>query len=159
MTITREVALFLILAAVPALAQERKALPAHTIIFVCEHGSAKSVVAAAHFNRLAKEKGLPHRAITRGTNPDQEIPAIIRRGLAADGLDVTGSIPRLIAPDEIRDGERVITFACALPGKPSASAPKFADWNDIPNLSENYERGRQTIVAHLNELLKSLVVK
>ena len=24
-----------------------------TVLFVCEHGAAKSVVAAAHFNRLA----------------------------------------------------------------------------------------------------------
>jgi len=27
--------------------------PAATVLFVCEHGSAKSVVAAAHFNQLA----------------------------------------------------------------------------------------------------------
>ncbi len=26
-------------------------------VFVCEHGAAKSIVAAAHFNRIAREKG------------------------------------------------------------------------------------------------------
>src|SRR5690242_15420164 len=45
-----------------------------TILFVCEHGSAKSVIAAAHFKRLAEQRGLPHRAIARGINPDPEIP-------------------------------------------------------------------------------------
>ena len=34
-----------------------------TIVFVCEHGSAKSVVAAAHFDRLAGERGLGLRAV------------------------------------------------------------------------------------------------
>ena len=28
------------------------------ILFVCEHGAAKSVIAATHFNRLAEEAGL-----------------------------------------------------------------------------------------------------
>ena len=56
------------------------------VIFVCEHGSAKSVVAAAHFNKLAKERNLPVRAISRGTNPDEEIAPIAASGLQADGL-------------------------------------------------------------------------
>ena len=37
--------------------------PAATVVFVCEHGAAKSVVAAAHFNRMARERGLAVRAI------------------------------------------------------------------------------------------------
>ena len=44
-------------------AQTDKSKPdvsASTIVFVCEHGSAKSVVAAAHFNRLAAEARLPY---------------------------------------------------------------------------------------------------
>ena len=110
-------AAFAILPAALVSAQASKALPPHTIVFVCEHGGAKSVIAAAHFNRLAKEQGLPYRAITRGTQPDAEIPANIRRGLAADGLDVAGWIPRQIDDSEIRSGERIITFACTLPGK------------------------------------------
>ena len=31
----------------------------HTILFVCEHGSAKSIIAAAHFNDLANKNGCP----------------------------------------------------------------------------------------------------
>src|SRR5258708_5547845 len=113
----RFAAAFAILPAVLVSAQASKDLPPHTIVFVCEHGSAKSVIATAHFNRLAKEQGLPYRAITRGTQPDAEIPAYIRRGLTSDGLDVAGWIPRRISDDEIRDGERIITLACTLPGK------------------------------------------
>jgi chromate transporter len=39
------------------------------VVFVCEHGSAKSLVAASFFERLAKERGMPVRAISRGTFP------------------------------------------------------------------------------------------
>src|SRR5688572_249911 len=52
--------------------------PVGTVLFVCEHGSAKSVVAAAHFNRIAADRGLPFRAISRGTAPDPEMaPAAV----------------------------------------------------------------------------------
>ena len=153
MTFTRSVVAYLILAAVPLFGQKDKGLPANTIVFICEHGAAKSVIAAAHFNRLAKEKGLPHRAITRGTKPDPEIPAFIRTGLAADGLDVSGWTPRLLTEAEVRDGDRIITLGCALPSK---TLRKREEWNDIPNVGENYERARQAIVAHINDLLKNL---
>jgi arsenate reductase len=35
------------------------------IVFVCEHGSAKSVIAAAYFNRIVKERNLPFEAAAR----------------------------------------------------------------------------------------------
>ena len=50
------------------------------VIFVCEHGAAKSILSAAIFNKLARERGLNLRAIARGTNPDPEIsPKVARR--------------------------------------------------------------------------------
>ncbi len=36
-----------------------------TILFICEHGAAKSVIAAAYFDKLAKERGLKYRAVFR----------------------------------------------------------------------------------------------
>ena len=36
---------------------------ASTVLFVCEHEAAKSVIAAAHFNRLAVQKGVTDRDI------------------------------------------------------------------------------------------------
>jgi rhodanese-related sulfurtransferase len=32
-----------------------------TVVFVCEHGAAKSVIAAAFFNKLAADRHLPNR--------------------------------------------------------------------------------------------------
>jgi hypothetical protein len=59
-----------------------------TLVFVCEHGSAKGIVAAAHFNRLAAERGLMLRAIARGTDPDDEIAPNAARGRDSN----TGSV-------------------------------------------------------------------
>jgi len=113
-----------------------------TILFVCEHGAAKSVIAAAEFNRLAKERGLPYRAIARGVHPDPKIPASVTEGLAADGLDAGSSKPTLVTDKDIRGSKRVITLGCLLP--PSKSAPKAAtqDWKEIPNVFRELPGGQ-----------------
>ncbi len=49
------------------------------VMFVCEHGAAKSVIATAYFNKLAAERGLPYRATFRGTTPQDELSGT-RRG-------------------------------------------------------------------------------
>lgn len=36
-----------------------------TILFACEHGAAKSVIAAADFNRMAEAAGLPRQEAAR----------------------------------------------------------------------------------------------
>ena len=36
------------------------------VVFVCEHGSVKSLVAMMYFNHRAQERGLKFRAIARG---------------------------------------------------------------------------------------------
>ena len=45
------------------------------VIFVCEHGAAKSVLATAYFNKMAADKHLPYRAAFRGVNPQDGLSA------------------------------------------------------------------------------------
>jgi arsenate reductase (thioredoxin) len=93
-----------------------------TIVFVCEHGSAKGVVAAAHFNRLAAERGLELRAVSRGTDPDTEIAPAAEVGLRADGLVVVErSLAKLTQTDAAK-AVRVVTF-CELPESYATAAP------------------------------------
>jgi protein-tyrosine-phosphatase len=124
------------------------------IVFVCLHGSVKSQVAAAHFNRIAKERGLPLVAVSRGIAVDPNIPASIRQGLAADGLappddvpvplvsaDTTGAI-KVFAFDEIpndRKGSREVTY-----------------WSDVPPATKDYAAARDAIVRHIEEAVTSL---
>ena len=148
------------LTAFQCIAQERRetAPPPEpqVILFVCEHGSAKSVIAAAHFNRMASEKGLPYRAVTCGVNPDQELPPTVLCGLAADGLDVASWKPQKVGDADVVTANRVITIACSLPATRSTSAVKVTEWNDIPNVSDGYEAARKAIVDRVTELLNSL---
>ena len=125
-----------------------------TIVFVCEHGSAKSVVAAAHFNRLAAENRLPYRAVARGLNPDQSLPPAIKAGLLADGLDPSAFTPQAITKPEIQGAARVVAMGTDLP-ETSAKA-KVVRWNGIPSLSENYPAARAAIVEQVKELLATL---
>src|SRR5262245_65728531 len=66
------------------------------IIFICEHGAAKSIVSAAYFNKMARERHLSFRAIARGTNPDREISPKVQDGVQKDGL-----VPSEPAPKQI----------------------------------------------------------
>jgi protein-tyrosine-phosphatase len=66
------------------------------VLFVCEHGAAKSIIAVAHFNKLAKERGLPHRAVARGTHPDPTFAPKAISGLKAEGLTAPKGTPTLV---------------------------------------------------------------
>jgi len=74
---------------------------ASTVVFVCEHGAAKSVIAAAQFNRLASETKLPYRAVARAMNPEDALAPAVRSGLAAEGLDVAGWKPEACGASRI----------------------------------------------------------
>ncbi len=61
------------------------------IVFVCEHGSAKSIIAVSYFNKIAKEKNLSWEAVSRGTSPDAEISAKTKKLLTDDHMPVLQS--------------------------------------------------------------------
>jgi arsenate reductase (thioredoxin) len=69
-----------------------------TALFVCLHGSAKSVIAAEHFTRLARERGLQYRGESAGIEPDSEVPALVVAGLAGNGIEIGGYVPRAAIP-------------------------------------------------------------
>jgi hypothetical protein len=53
--------------------------PTHQVVFVCEHGNVKSLMAASYFNTMAQARGLPFRAVSRGSAPDSDtVPDFVR---------------------------------------------------------------------------------
>jgi protein-tyrosine-phosphatase len=80
-----------------------------TVIFVCEHGAAKSVI-AAYFNKTAQEIGLDRQAIARGTNPHPELSQTAAAGLRKDGLTLEISTPQKLSSEELRITQQVIAF-------------------------------------------------
>jgi protein-tyrosine-phosphatase len=123
-----------------------------TLIFVCEHGAAKSIVAAAYFNRFATQRGLNVRAVARGTNPDQEVSPQTVIGLAKDGLAPTESTPQKLTEADLQSAQRVIAF-CELPD-PYRQHANIERWADVPPVSEDYERARNVIVSGIRQMLE-----
>jgi catechol 2,3-dioxygenase-like lactoylglutathione lyase family enzyme/protein-tyrosine-phosphatase len=126
---------------------------AASVVFVCEHGSAKSVIAAAHFNRLAAAAGFSARAISRGTDPDAAFPPNALAGLARDGLRPPDDAPKLLRAGELVNASQVVTF-CALPDAYAFSGP-IERW-DVPAVSEDYDAARRAIVSRVERLVSAL---
>ena len=128
---------------------------APTVLFVCEHGAAKSLIAAAYFDKLAKNQRLPHRAAFRGVNPDSALNPIAKRGLEQDGLDVSGSKPALVTQKDVKEASRIITLGCSLPPGTHVGL-QVIDWDDIPSPSQNYSDARDQIKKQVRKLIDDL---
>lgn len=125
-----------------------------TILFVCEHGAAKSVVAAAHFNKLAMERGLPFRAISRGTAPDPAIPAAISNGLKSEGLATPlDFVPTLVAAGDVGGAAQIVTFDVTLP---SAGGRPTSRWDKLPAFGDGYRAASAAIAARVRALVDEL---
>jgi len=127
------------------------------IIFVCEHGAAKSILSAAIFNKMAEERGLNIRAIARGTNPDPEISPKVAAGLQADGLASSESAPKKISKADLVGARRVITF-CALPDD-YPGIIQIENWDDVLPAIEDYGKARDKLAERIGRLLEELKSK
>lgn len=125
-----------------------------SVLFVCEHGSAKSVIAAAHFQRLAADASLDARAVSRGTDPDSEFPTSVVDGLARDGLRPLEESPSRLTRADLENAVRIVTF-CDLSAPHSDRGP-IERWDDMPAVSDGYDRARAAIVARVERLVREL---
>ncbi|HMS00111.1 MAG TPA: hypothetical protein PKK96_14505 [Anaerolineales bacterium] len=122
-----------------------------TLLFICEHGAAKSIIAATYFNKLASEANLELRAVARGTNPDAELSPKTVAGLQADGLTPTESSPQKLSLADIESSQQVVTF-CELPEE-YRNKTAVEQWDEVPPVSEDYEKARDAIVERIRWLI------
>jgi arsenate reductase len=137
-----------------AMALQSTAPRAPSIVFVCEHGAAKSVVATAYFNKLAAERGLPFRATFRGTSPQENVSVRAVDGLKADGIAIPAGKPAAIGDRDVADATHIFAIGCTLPDAAQRSG-KAADWSDVPD-DQGYAPMRDAIVRHVQQLLDEL---
>jgi arsenate reductase (thioredoxin) len=141
-----------LLLAVSWLQSPSRSAPA--VVFVCEHGAAKSVVATAYFNTLAAERNLPFRATFRGTSPQDNLSVRALEGLKADGIAVPGGKPTAISDADVSEATHIFAIGCVLPEKAQRSG-KAVDWSDVPD-DQGYGPMRDAIVRHVKQLLDEL---
>ena len=130
-------------------------LMTETVLFVCQHGAAKSVIAAEYLTRLAQARGLDIRGESRGLEPDECVPAPVVEALAREGFDVGGYAPRPLGPEHLSAPQRVIALGCELGSAPGTSSP-VEEWSDIPMVSDGYATARDAIVARVERLVDEI---
>ena len=128
-----------------------------TVLFMCPHGAAKSVLASAYFQRLAKERGLNVRVESAGTQPDGEVAPAVAGHLTKGGYAVPIAKPRRVTSEDLAMADVVISIGCDLKGLPLAPT-KLRTWDDVPSPSEDFagadEAIRQRVVALVEELIR-----
>ena len=108
-----------------------------TVLFVCLHGAAKSVVAAEQLRRIAAERG-------------------VVAGLREDGLEVRGLRPSVVSAERLAAASHVVSFGCDLSafGPPGRTAEQ---WTGVPDVSDGYDEARREIVARVEQLVETLL--
>lgn len=124
-----------------------------TVVFVCAHGAAKSVLAGSYFNLLAAQQGIPARAIARGTEPDAEVSERVRLDVDAVGATLCVEQPTRLMHDDIANADLLVAFDL---DEHELGAVPQRSWNSLPPLSGDFERARAAIVAHVQELVAEL---
>ena len=125
-----------------------------SVVFVCEHGAAKSLIASLYFNKLAAERGLPVRAAFRAVTPQDDLSVRAVAGLKADGFTIPEQKPTVISSSDIDRATHIFAIGCQLPGAASKSG-KAASWDDVPD-DKGYPPMRDAIVKHVNALLDQI---
>jgi protein-tyrosine-phosphatase len=81
-----------------------------TILFICPHHAAKSIMAAAYCNQIAAERGVALRADSAGTEPSAEVMPSVAALLASEGIDTAEFRPRRVTVEELSAAGWIVTF-------------------------------------------------
>ena len=118
-----------------------------TILFLCPHNAAKSVIAAAYCERRAAERGVTLRATSAGTDPDPGVSPGVDGALLAEGIDVRAHRPRRVTAEELARASRVASLGCEL-GDIAPPGLVVELWDDLPSPSADLKGARAIIAAH-----------
>lgn len=125
-----------------------------TILFLCPHNAAKSIIAAAYCERLAAEHGLTLRATSAGTDPDPGVSPGVAEALLAEGIDMLAYRPRRVTAEELAGASRVVSLGCDL----GAMAPPglvIERWDDVSSPSVDLAGARAVIAARVRHLVNT----
>jgi arsenate reductase len=129
------------------------------VLFVCEHGNVKSLMAASYFNQMARERKLPFRAISRGSAPDSTtVPPAIIAGLRQESFEVADFHPAAVAPADVAASRQLVLINSELPASTLAGGISTERWLDVPPASVNYPAARDSLRAHVARLIDRLTL-
>ncbi|MFM5885707.1 MAG: hypothetical protein ACKOQ3_10365 [Novosphingobium sp.] len=141
------------LALLAGCATNRPARTAPLVLFVCEHGTVKSPIAREHLRRIAAQRGLRVRAMSRGINPSEDVSPKLAAALAQDGIDPRRDPLLRLTMADLAAADVVVTFQALPPTFDRTRIHELRDWSDIPAMNENYWLARGRLVLRIEALL------
>ncbi|HEV8598183.1 MAG TPA: hypothetical protein VGQ69_02375 [Gemmatimonadales bacterium] len=126
------------------------------VLFVCEHGSAKSVLAATYFNQLAEQRGLAARGVARGINPDAELPPGVVAGLARAGLSPCLATPVALSDRDLDSAAWIVCFDQAEVAERAPTGTPLHAWDGLPPVSADFERASAAIAERVALVVEAL---
>lgn len=127
-----------------------------TVLFMCPHGAAKSVLASAYFRQLARERGLDVRVEAAGTDPDPTIAPAVAAHLRRQGHAMPDAAPRKATADDLARADVVVSLGCDLSGLPKPRGTLHR-WDDVPSPSADFAAADAAIRARVIALVEELV--
>src|SRR5688572_4912896 len=128
---------------------------APTVLFMCPHGAAKSLMASAYFQKMAKERGLNVRVDSAGTAPDPQLSKGVVARLQKDGYAIPIEKPRAATAADMSSADVVISMGCDLSKLPPPKGV-LKNWA-VPDFSANFEAAEQAIRDQVAKLVDELV--
>jgi len=95
-----------------------------TVLFVCVHNAGRSQMAAGYMRELSRGRVV---VLSAGSEPKDQINPVAIRAMAEEGIDIAGSVPKVLTTQAVQESDVVITMGCGdtcpiFPGK------RYEDW-------------------------------
>lgn len=130
-----------------------------TVLFVCPHNAAKSIMAAAYFNEGARRQGLPLQGISAGTHPANSVSTAVVALLQENGIDVSAQKPRQVNNEELGRAARVISLGCEDLKSSMPTSTAFESWDNVPPPIKDVHASQDVIRSRVADLLSRLTRK
>ena len=138
--------------------QQRPGAPKEDVVlFVCEHGTVKSVVAKLLFEEYAAHVGLSFRAESRGSSADSVVPPWMRARLSGIALPLSSFTPKTLVANDLARATYVVSFDLPAAVTAGARAPRV-QWDSLPPASQQFDASRDAIRSRVHALVDSLVL-
>jgi protein-tyrosine-phosphatase len=127
------------------------------LVFVCEHNSGRSQIAAALAHELSNGAVAVHSA---GSHPTERIEPVVVEGMNEIGVDVRTEFPKPLTDEVVRAADVVVTLGCG-DACPVYAGKRYEDWAVADPAGQPIEvvrRIRYDLHHHVAELLESLNV-
>ncbi|MDI6875082.1 arsenate-mycothiol transferase ArsC [Candidatus Solincola sp.] len=121
------------------------------VLFVCGENAARSQMAEAFFNHLARE----WKAESAGTFPAEKVNPLAARAMEEVGLDISSATPKILDLGRLDEFDRIISFGCIV----KAAFPardRLEEWS-LPDPGKGDMELMRRVRDEIRRLVASLV--